>query len=692
MQRRRIGPAIAAVAAGAFFAQQAAAEIRELIDEADLAALAQEISGEAAKRNLDTVSTFHRTRASSEFRAAAEHIHGALKEYGFSDARILEFPADGRTMFGTQKSRPAWDVNFAELWELRPGENGENGDWVRAAKLGDWAAAPLTLAQDSLSGAAVAALVDIGAGTNASDYDGRDIAGKFVLTSNQPSAVADLAVGEHGAAGIISYAPNQRTAWWKEDERLVRWGHLSSFPETPTFAFMISLGEARRLQERLAAGETIRFDAKVDAYHDRKGSYSLVSASIPGADKSLRKQEIVFTCHLDHPRPGANDNASGCVAILEAARAAKKLIDEGRIARPKRTLRFLWPAEIEGTLIYLNAGPKDAARIKANIHMDMVGGNQETKAVFRVSGGPESLPHFISDLGHEVCRFVNAQSEIHASGGETAFGLTAPEGGREALLAMMEGISLGSDHQIFNEGSWRIPGVYLHDWPDRYIHTNYDLPSNIDPTKLKRSAFIGLATALFLADMDEGDAPALLAMLRRNALARARDLEERRAGAGAQEASDVTRIHWVREHAKIDSIADFAILDDAARASAHDFIDRLAAMTGGAGAGEQSGGGVYARNPAVKGPMSAFGYSYLNDKLGDRAGDLALPKYVAEDIDGRKIAGSMFAYEALNLVDGARSVDEIHEWLTATLAPVPREAVAEYLAALSDIGVLNEAK
>ncbi len=685
MGKRLAGLVIAAAAA--CFAQNAAAEIRELIDEAELAALAGEISGEAAKRNLDTVSTFHRTRASSQFRAAAEHIYGKLKDYGFSDARILEFPADGRTMFGTQKSRPAWDVNFAELWQLGRGENGE---WVRAAKLGDWAAAPLTLAQDSLSGAAIAGLVDIGAGTSARDFDGKDIAGKFVLTSSQPGAVADRAVGELGAAGIISYAPNQRTAWWKEDERLVRWGHLSSFPKTPTFAFMISLGEARRLQQRLAAGEALRFDAVVDAFHDRKGRHSVVTASIPGADKSLRKQEIVFSCHLDHPSPGANDNASGCVAILEAARAAKKLIDEGRIARPKRTLRFLWPAEIEGTLMYLSARPKDAARIKANIHMDMVGGNPQTKAVFRISGGPESLPHFISDLGHEVGRFVNAQSEIHASGGDAAFDLTAPEGGREALLAMMEGISLGSDHQIFNEGSWRIPGIYLHDWPDRYIHTNYDLPANIDPTKLKRSAFIGLATALFLADMDASAGPAVLAMLRRNALARAHDLEERRAQADAQTAAVLGPVHWMREHAKIDSVAEFAVLDESALAGAHEFIDQLAAITGGDGEKAPAKGGVvYTRNPAIKGPMHAFGYAYLDDKLGERAGDLALAKYSTEDFNGRKIGGSMYAYETLNLVDGVRSVDEIHAWLTATLAPIPRAAVAEYLAALEEIDVVR---
>ena len=68
-----------------------------------------------------------------------------------------------------------------------------------------------------------------------------------------------LAVDRFGAAGIVSYAQNQRTAWWGEDENLVRWGHVGSFNPHPTFAFMVSLKTARAFQRRLAAGESIRF-------------------------------------------------------------------------------------------------------------------------------------------------------------------------------------------------------------------------------------------------------------------------------------------------------------------------------------------------------------------------------------------------------------------------------------------------
>ncbi|HKR21206.1 MAG TPA: DUF4910 domain-containing protein, partial [Pyrinomonadaceae bacterium] len=376
-----------------------------------IAALAQEISGETAKRNLEFLARQHRMRGSRGFHAAAEHIVEQLHGYGLSDARIEQFPADGKTFYGTQKSRQPWDAEFAELWELRE----TNGEWVRNTRLASWEAMPVSLAQDSESGEVTAELVDIGSGTAERDYAGKDLRGKLVLTSSQPAAVVPLAVKLHGAAGIVSYAQNQRTAWYGENENLVRWGHLDTFSENPTFAFMISLGQARSFQTRFARGEKIRLHAAVRA-GKHSGPYEVVTATIPGADPNLRNEEIAFSCHLDHQRPGANDNASGSVAILEVARTFSKLIREGKLARPARTIRFIWPPEIEGSITYLNARPEIAARIKAVIHMDMVGGGPETKAIFHVTRGPNSLPSFVNDVAEHFGEFVNEQSANFAGG------------------------------------------------------------------------------------------------------------------------------------------------------------------------------------------------------------------------------------------------------------------------------------
>ena len=658
----------------------ALADLRALVAEETLRQIAGETSGEAAKRNLDTVTLHHRMRSGDQFDAATRHIAQQLESYGLDSVEILRYAADGKTMFGTQKSRPVWKVRFAQLWEVERTGDGTR----RVRRLGDWDSMPLTLAQDSLSADVTAALVDVGAGTSPADYEGRDVRGKLVLTSSQPGAIVDLAVGERGAAGIVSYAPNQRSAWWKEDDRLVRWGHIGSFPTTKSFGFMISLGEARKLQQRLAAGEEILFHAKVDASHEQ-GRYEFVTAEIEGTD---RKDEIIhYTCHLDHPRPGANDNVSGCVAILETARTLSALIANGVLPRPRRTLKFLWPAEIEGSIMYL-AGFDDPSRIKANIHMDMVGGAPATKAVFRISGGPYSVPSFIADLGHEIGHFINDQTRRFADGEDVAFPLHAPEGGKEPLLAQMEGLDMGSDHDIFFEGTWRIPGLYLHDWPDRYIHTNFDTAANIDPTKLKRAAFIGTVSGWFLANMSEDDVPAVLDMLKRNAFERGGEHLARRAALPALDAAASTEVHFDMERRKLDSITDFAVVSDVQRDSALGFLGELQKLfvMPVPAIFVPRDETVYLRNPAIEGPMHAFGYSYIEDKLGaGKLESLRLPQHSTEFG-----TGGMFTYEALNFVDGERTVSDIRDWLVAELGEVPLEYVAEYLGALESIGVIRE--
>ena len=672
----RIIPAIVLLVASS----TAHADLTDLVPTETLKQIAEETSGEAAKRNLDTITLQHRMRASDQFDNATSHILRMLEAYELDEVATLEYAADGETMFGTQKSRPKWKVRSAELWELAD----ENGELIRSRRLGDWSSVPLSLAQDSQSGDVTTTLVDIGAGRDDADYQGKDIRGKLVLTSSQPESVAERAVGELGAAGIVSYAPNQRSAWWLEDDRLVRWGHLDSFPKTRTFGFMISLGEARKLQQRMAAGEEILLQAKVDASHE-VGRYRFATAAITGTDKA--DEEIHFTCHLDHPRPGANDNASGCVSILEVARTLNALVRNEILPRPSRTIRFLWPAEIEGSIIYLTQRD-DVSRIKANIHMDMVGGGPVTKSIFRISGGPISVPSFISDLGHEIGHFVNAQTEAFASGSTVDFPLNAPEGGKEPLMALMEGLDMGSDHDVFFEGTWRIPGLYLHDWPDRYIHTNYDLAANIDPTKLKRSAFIGAVAAWFLANMADGDVPAVLGMLERNAMARTAALLERRAALEPADRKAVTDIHFTVERRKVHSVEPFATLADADHEAAVEYLDALQRVVAVAEPAATAGRNetVYERNPGIEGPMGAFGYSYLEDKLGtDALGGIRLRRF-----EGRYGSAGQYAYETLNFVDGNRTVSDIRDWLTAELGPIPLEFVEEYLAALESIDVIRE--
>ena len=653
-----------------------------LLPEETVAAIAGELSGETAKRNLEHISRLHRTRGSKQFRMAAEHIAAQLRGYGITDVKIEDLPADGKIFYGTQRSRPAWDAEFAELWELklerRTAPCGASEEqWVRQARIASWEAEPITLAQDSESGEATTELIDVGAGTREADYTGKNVRGKLVLVSAQPGAAAELAVGKFGAAGIVSYAQNQQQAWYGDDKDLVRWGHLETFSSVKTFAFMISPRQAETYRQRLASGARVMLEAKVKA-GQRASSYDIVSATIPGADEKLRADEIVFTCHLDHPRPGANDNASGCVTILEVARTLQKLISEKRIPRPLRTIRFLWPPEIEGSIAYLNARPEIAARFKANIHMDMVGGGPETKSMFHVRRGPASVPSFVNDVAEAFAGFANEQTEEFAKTGRATFPLVAPTGGKEPLRAELALFDMGSDHQVFAEGSWRIPTIYMNDWPDRYIHTSKDTPDKIDPTKLKRAGFIGAASAYFLAAMQPRDISALRGVI--TSAQTRRQLRWSLRPTEPETRDALVRVAFRSNYDRhvSDSIAVFTGSPPRGRVDLT-FPERTQ---------EPGMDIVFERTHAAKGPMSGFGYEYLPDKLGaEKARALRLPRHQGAWGDGGE-----YAYEALNFVDGQRDAGAIRDCLTAAYGPVPFEIVLEYLRAVESIGVLREKK
>lgn len=653
-----------------------------LLPKSVVAALANELSGETAKRDLEFISRQHRMRASKGFRTAAEFVADQARAYGLDGVEIMQFPADGKTFYGTQKARPAWDADFAELWELADGKP--------VIRIASWDAMPLVLAQDSESANVTAEVVDVGAGTRESDYAGKDVRGKLVLVSAQPGAVYRLAVEKYGAVGILSYVQNQQTAWYGENDNLIRWGHLDSFTPTKTFGFMLSLKQARGFQARLARGETITFKAEVRAGR-HPGSLDIVTALIKGADPTLKEEEIAFSCHLDHPRPGANDNASGCVAILEVARTLTKLIREGKIERPRRTIRFIWPPEVEGTLTLLNARPDITKRIKAVIHMDMVGGGPETKAVFHVTRGPASLPSFVNDVAEAFGEFVNEQSYRYAAGESTPYPLVAPEGGKEPLNAMMSDFTLGSDHEVYADSSFGIPAIYLNDWPDRYIHTNFDTPANIDPTKLKRAGFIGAASGYFLANATANDADAVWRVIRSRSMHRAAKMMERGYELNAIEAANFVRSYWGYEHHVVASTQAFfrSTVLTGSRREVAEFIDRQVQTVGNKSATPEIAPGdgrlVFKRDPAIKGTMTAFGYDYFSGHYGEgRARSIRLLNF-----QGLWGSGGEYAYEVLNFADGNRNVEQIRDAVSAIYGPIPLELVLEYVKALEAIKVVQ---
>src|SRR3984893_13984212 len=654
------------LAAGIATAQKA-----PLLPEHDVAALAQELSGEIAKRNLEGIARFHRQRGSQGFHSAAELVAERARAYGLSDVVVLQFPADGKIFYGTQRSRPAWDAESAELWEMRVGRE--------TVKLASYEAEPVVLAEDSQSADVTTDLVDVGQGTKQSDYAGKDVKGKLVLADAQPGAVQDLAVGKLGAVGIVSCAQTQKSAWWSEDENLIRWGHLETFSPINTFAFMVSLKTARALRERLAKGEKIRLHAIVKA-GQHSGNYEVVTATIPGADPRLKDEEVALSCHLDHQRPGANDNTSGCVTILEVARTLQKLIDEQKLARPARTIRFIWPPEIEGTLALLNGKPEFAARIKAVVHMDMVGGGPTTKAVFHVTRGPMSLPSFVHDVAWAFAEFVNEQSYKFAATSAAEFPLVAPEGGKEPLRAEYSAYTMGSDHDVYQDSSFGIPAIYLNDWPDRYIHTNFDTAANIDPTKLKRAAFIGAAGGYVLANAGRQE-------WLETTILQGHELRKSQSEPLLWNLSNDEACNFYREKLAYEKAVAEATQPFTGESSIR--VVSAAAVRCVAPPRKSTGQPlVYKRRLEPLGPLAVFGYDYFADHA--KTAGLETPKLLG--YEGLWGSGEEFAYEVLNFADGKRSAQQIRDAVSAEYGPIPLDFVVEYLRALEKIGFVEQGK
>ena len=304
----------------------------------------------------------------------------------------------------------------------------------------------------------------------------------------------------------------------------------------------------------------------------------------------------------------------------------------------------------------------------------MIGGDHSiTGSILRVHGSPPSLPSFVSDVGFAFADYVNAQSLAFASTGAAQMPLIDPQGSRRALQAEIGGFNMGSDHQVWAEGSYRVPIIYIADWPDRYIHTQRDVPDNLDPTKMRRAIFIAAASGYFLAQHRMTQPVAYRSSVQRwHALMRSRKHCEPFALAGPKPPLPMSSdISW---H-DLCMARSFERSDMSLGAPGTDGLTRTDPVG-------NASGPVY-RRVLREGPMDGFGYSWFDDRLA-RAG-LTRPRLLAREPDGE---GASFGYEALNLVDGRRSVGEIRDDLAATVGDIPLEEVSEYLETLARLGVL----
>lgn len=450
-----------------------------------------ELSGSVAKSFVAQVSRFHRIQGSTMFHEAAEYVKNELSGLDFQDAVIEQFPADGKTKYWTHTSPIGWEIQSAELRLVEPEEK-------LLCTYEDCPQSLHTFSKATPVKGLTAELVDVGKGTKQKDYEGKNVNGKFVLATGRARLVHQQAVYKHGAAGVITDTityemPNVRESLDIPDAHAYQaiWPTADDLPKV-AFGFSLSKRQGNALRALLQAGKTVKLKAKVDArlfpFHE-----DVLTATIQGTEEP--NKEIFLIAHLCHPKPSANDNASGSGLLLEVARTIKTLIRKGKIPPPARTIRLIWVPETLGTVAYLSRHPELSSRLVAGINLDMVGQNQELcKSTLNLDRTPDSLPSYLNDYVYSLMEETTKE-----------FDNRTPLGLASTFRYRSQAFSGGSDHAEFTEATTRVPCVMLLQWPDLFYHTSMDTIDKVSEDSLKRVGWVVTVAALTLANATHED-------------------------------------------------------------------------------------------------------------------------------------------------------------------------------------------
>jgi aminopeptidase YwaD len=470
-------------------------EDRTLLSWEQLRAIINEVSGERAQQAVLEMVPYPRVRPKTEYEGVfreSEVMARLAREYGFSQVEIEKFPTAQRL----------WQATQAELWMVSP----------ESRKLYDFRDVAVSVASGSETGDVTAELVDLGYGGRPEDYAGKDVKGKIVLGSAASSQLQRLGVFERGAVGVVSFNPIHPEA---DIDQIGSQSVSLNAPQgrTAGFGWSVSPRTGRELAGRLARGEkiTLRSIVKADSY---PGRMETVHAVIPGDGSS--DQELAMSGHLyeGYLKQGANDDASGCAITLEMGRALIRLVADGKLPRPKRTIHFLWVPEISGTTAWLQKHPEVTKKLVADLNFDMEGLRLATHGSFwTMHRTPDSFPTFLNDIGAnmmETIANVNRERVRYRSGG---YGFTlpvlAPTGSQDPFYILVDKHYGASDHVVYIGNG--IPSLMFITWPDPFYHSSADTPDKLDPTQFKRAGVVGLGALAVLAQADEAMATKVVA-------------------------------------------------------------------------------------------------------------------------------------------------------------------------------------
>ena len=647
-------------------------------------AIADEVSGEIAYGYTVRISEFDRIQANQGWHEAALWIKGELEKMGYADAEIEGWPSNGSTRYYTYKTPIGWRAKQAELWMIAP----------RRERLCSYEEIPLTLVKHSGSGHIEAELVDVGPGTGEGAYTGKDVRGKIVLSTGSSAEVMREACQKRGAVGVITYfAPDVRpgypqmiryTAFWPGWEERDRLG----------FGFNVSKNQGAALKRLLDEGQKVILKADVDTEFFETRIETL-SVSFPGTEEP--EKEALIIGHLCHPSPSANDNASGSAGMLEIARALKRLVEMGAIPAPRRTIRFLWVPEFNGTVPYIKAHLDRIRNTLAAINCDMIGEDlHKTGGTFNIVATPDSLPSFLNDVAVNFTRSIDALNLRSVNGTEHPFAWNRVP------------FSGGSDHYLFNDGALKVPSV-MFNHGDTFHHTSLDTPDKVDPSELRRVCAISLASVHYLANARLTEAEDMARLVSRNGAGRlaadASDAVEAITGAGDAEAVlrsysqtlNVVSHSLAREKQAVASTAVFIPDKDFPPKSAAwtEPLDALAlSYKSSAGRVFKAACATQRLKPVTPKPSAdeiawskvipvrspEFVCPLQPDYLVEKLGDGVLAKI--------KLRGYA-AYEAINFADGRRSILDIARAVAAEYGPQNVGDVAGFFDILAQAGLFT---
>ncbi len=654
--------------------------------------IVQESSGEVAFQNLVRLAGVNRNRRPEEYQKGyfeTAFLLEKLKEYGMDEASVVELPSREKT---------AWDAESAELWITEPDKR----------KLCDLDELPACLCSGSAPTDATGELVYVGPGSRESDYKDKAVQGKILLVNGYPGGAVRLGVEKYGAAGVVAWAGSHQE--YDRDE--VGWGGIdrgAGEKAKPAFGFMVSQRQGQDLRDALERGQKIVLRAVVKASRVPAREEMTVGL-IKG--KELPDQELVFTAHVFEglAKQGANDDLSGCAAILETARTLKALIADGAVPPLKRSVRFLFVPEISGTAAYIKKYPEISKRFFADINHDMVGeGLVKNLSATRLEVTPWSIPSYLNDVVTSFVEWMGTTQRDSQENGWRSMAVLSPAGSRDPFYYSIDPYSGGSDHLVFVDGAVRVPAVMFIVWPDMWYHTSGDTVDKADSTQLKRVVALSVASAVFLANAGPEQAEAVMAEVAARGAGRLGTARARAEGllleaaakdlpAALRESRNLVVQSYERERTALASTRFFFAGDKWLEVGLKDRLSRLDAL----------------RATDLKDLSAA--YERRCERLKVKAAEPApspeelrlakiVPSRTAKIADveslwglGAELRKIMYEpteaigraeFELRNFVDGTRTALEVRDAASAEHGPIPMADMEAWLKAMEKVGALT---